>query len=291
MPKRNAERKAARKLQLAEGLGYQEALRRVRAQPAPEATAEEAPAPDAGAVVYVLQPTAVEADEGITAEELGIRALPADATASLRAHAEAVWSPAPDGEPCRCSGTGCRHGEPCTEEYTDGTGLRLITCDGTMIHSDRHPGSLWGLTEWWDSYSCPVCGEGFGVSVELPDIPWGELRQREGGGTTTVVYDGVRHPNFGVDEEGDGEGELDPDDYPVPGDDFYGDEGQEDEEPPDEEGQEGGPAPLDDGSQDYDDPIGGPDEDELAPPARVLAVDHDPQPTATDWAAVEARPW
>jgi hypothetical protein len=87
-------------------------------------------------VAYVLVPTAAEATLGITAEQFGVRALPADAGPELRAHAEAVWRPQTDpARPCRC-----RHCEACEA--------------GRLVHVDRHPGSLWGVATWWDTYEC-----------------------------------------------------------------------------------------------------------------------------------------
>jgi len=133
----------------------------------------------------------------ISNEELGVRALPPDATAAQRAHAEAVWRGTDDPRArCRCSGTGCRHGQPC--DLTDG-------CPGRLRHADRYPGSVLGLTEWWDEYACGTCQESFGCGVTLPEVPWGELRA-EGERTTTTVYPGVRHPNFP---------DLDPDGNPI----------------------------------------------------------------------------
>ncbi|WP_331720070.1 hypothetical protein OG762_51475 (plasmid) [Streptomyces sp. NBC_01136] len=292
MPKRNAEQKAAWALKEAEGIDYQEALRRVRAEAAAEPATADAPASDPAAVVYVLQPTPAEAELDITAEELGVRALPETATPEQRAHAEAMWRPEPDpARRCRCSGTDCRQGAPCP--FAD------EGCEGRRIHLDRHPGSLWGITTWWDTYECTGCGEQFEGDVELPELPWGEKRPNDGGGFTTVVYDGVRHPNFpGIDTDED-EDELDPDTYPTPEDDYYAYDDQEDEEPPAEEDQEDGPDYLDDAPEDDVDPIGepsedydgGPDEDELGPPSRVPAVDLDPQSTAADWSTQEARSW
>ncbi|MGN9821877.1 hypothetical protein ACTMUQ_42195 [Streptomyces sp. SD11] len=280
MPKRDAARKRAREIQDTEGVGYHDALNRARAELAETAT-EEAPAPAPAAVAYVLEPTAAEAELGITAEELGIRALPADASPARRARAEAVWRPEPDpARPCRCSGP-CYHGDGCAEEYTSETGA-AVDCGGRLVHADRFPGSLWGITSWWDTYQCAECGEGVEGSVELPKIPWGEQRPNPNGdGFTTLVYDGVRHPNFPGFDDAD-EDELDPDAYPTPEDDYdpYGDENQEREEPLAEEDQEDEPDYLDP-PEDYDD---GPDEDELGPPSQVPAVD--PQPTAA-----EPQPW
>ncbi|MFF6852791.1 hypothetical protein [Streptomyces antimycoticus] len=295
MPKRNAARKRAREIQDTEGIGYHDALNRAHAEAAAETATEEAPASGPAAVTYVLQPTAAEAEQGITAEELGIRALPADATPGQRAHAEAVWRPEADpARPCRCSGVECRHGKRCTEGYATESGDGAdLQCTGRLIHADRHPGSLWGVTTWWDTYQCGECGEAFEGEAELPAIPWGENRPNSSGGSTTVVYDGVRHPNFpGIDADEDGvdEFELDPVHHPTPEDDWY-DAYDEDEGPLAEEDQEDEPEHLDDGPEDDVESIGEPpedyddwpDENEPGPPSRVLIGDTDPQPTATDW--------
>jgi len=125
-------------------------------------------------------------EEGVTVDELGWRALPTDATPGQRARAEAIWRPVSADRPCRCSGS-CHHGEACDEEYADGR------CSGRTVHVDRYPGSLWGLTDWYDEYVCRSCGDGWEGSVSLPDVPWGE-RKPEGG--TTLIYPGVRHPSF-----------------------------------------------------------------------------------------------
>ncbi|MGJ5899409.1 hypothetical protein ACSCBZ_46840 [Streptomyces niveiscabiei] len=198
MPKRSTEHQRAWDLKRSAGIGYQEALRRVRAESA--ATPDSPSGVTAAAVAYVLAPTAAEAAEGITAEELGVRALPEDAGPALRAHAEAVWRPQPDtSRPCRCSGLSCQHGERC-----DGG------CPGRMIHADRHPGSMFDMAVWADTYECDACGDGYEISVTLPDLPWGEVRQRAelAGGERTlssglpeetrvlVLYEGIRHPNF-----------------------------------------------------------------------------------------------
>ncbi|MGW5852015.1 hypothetical protein ACWFQ8_29395 [Streptomyces sp. NPDC055254] len=313
MPKRNAAQKRAREIQQAEGIGYHDALNRARSElatePATEPATGEQPAPAPAAVAYILEPTPAEAAAGITAEELGVRALPADATPAQRAHSEAVWRPEIDPtRPCRCSGVDCHHGEPCAEECDDDP-----QCTGRMVHVDRHPGSLFDLTAWYDVYRCTEeCEGAFEVTVTLPDLPWGEVRNRdevEGGrytgvmgeGRVTVIYSGIRHPNFpdrffGEDDEDDEDGrDPDPDDYLTPEDDYYGDEGQEDEEPLAGGGQEEAPDYLDDGPEGDVDPDGGPPEDyyeggpgeaQLGQPSRVLVVDHDPQPTAADWSPV-----
>src|SRR6266511_3091768 len=122
----------------------------------------------------------------IPTEELGVRALPPDATPAQRAHAEAVWRPATADQPCRCCGTDCEHGQPC-REYDD--------CDGRYIHTDRYPASMLEISAWWDEHACDGCGDGYDRSVSLPEIPWGEHVTVDGRPTTTV-YRGVRHPSF-----------------------------------------------------------------------------------------------
>lgn len=270
MPKRTAMQKRAREIQQAEGIGYHDALNQARAEAATEPATDEAPASAPAAVAYVLHPTAAEAELGITAEELGVRVLPADATPEQRAHAEAVWRPVEAAQPCRCAGGKCYHGGPCGIEYVDEG-----PCPGPMQHVDRHPGSMFSLTAWYDVYRCDDCGETYETTVELPELPWGEVRNRDeldgtertlsdglGGPTVTVIYHGIRHPNFPdhVPEEGDEE-ELDPANYPTPEDDYdrYDDEDQEREEPLAEEGQE--PDYLDHGPEDDVDPSGEPPED------------------------------
>ncbi|MDO0939298.1 hypothetical protein QQY66_49230 [Streptomyces sp. DG2A-72] len=305
MPKRNAEQKAAWALKETEGLDYQEALRRVRAEAAAESATTDAPASAPAAVVYVLQPTAAETELGIRAEELGIRALPETATPAQRAHAEAVWRPNEDpAAPCRCSGIRCHHGERCEVEFSDGQ------CDGRLIHVDRHPGSMFELTAWYDTYGCEGCRETFETTVTLTEIPWGEVRTRaqlDGTERTLstgtddrviVLFDGIRHPNFpdSTPEEDDGdELDPDPDTHPTPEEEWNAAVDQADEEPLAEEHQEDG---LDDEPRDDVDPIeppedydDGPDENELGPPSRVPAVDLDPQSTADDWSLMEPRSW
>ncbi|MDJ0345517.1 hypothetical protein QMK19_33775 [Streptomyces sp. H10-C2] len=287
MPKRDAAKKRAREIQDTESIGYHDALNRARAELAETAT-EETPAPAPAVVVYVLEPTAAEVELGITAEELGIRALPANAAPGRRAHAEAVWRTELDpARPCRCSGVQCHHGKRCTEEYSTESGAD-VQCEGRLIHADRFPGSLWGITSWWDVYQCGECGEASEAAAELPDIPWGEHRPNPNGaeGFTTLIYDGARHPAFPVFDEAEDEGEFDPDDYPAPGDDYYGDEDQEDEEPFTEEDQEHEPDYLDDGpdGDDVDPPEEHdeqPGEDELDPPSEVPAARL--RATAANW--------
>lgn len=292
MPKRNAVQKRAREIQQAEGIAYHDALNRARAEAVPEPDTEEPPASAPAAVAYVLEPTAVEAQPGITAEELGVRALPADADAGRRAYAEAVWRPEADpAKPCRCSGQ-CSHGKPCP--------LADEGCEGRLVHVDRHPGSLWGVTTWWDTHECADCDERFEGEVELPALPWGEHRPNEGAGFTTVVYDGVRHPNFpGLDL--DDEDELDPDAYPTPEEDYYDDEHAADEEsaPLQQQDQEDEPDYLDHGPEDDVEPSEEPPEDyyderpdegELGTPSLVPALDPDPQPTAADWSPLDEGP-
>ncbi|MEU4932080.1 hypothetical protein AB0G54_37195 [Streptomyces yokosukanensis] len=309
MPKRDANTKAARKLQgLVEGLGYQKALKLVRAYGYDEAlrraragdTATEPAAPEArvtGLDAVTAAFGALMGEVEITDEELGVRALPDDATPEQRAHAEAVWRPDTSDRPCRCSGTECLHGQPCREHIDE-------ECTGRLIHTDRHPGSMWGLTDWYDTYQCDDCGAPGEVAVKLPDLPWGEVRNRgeldgtertlsdgSSTGPVIVIYRGVRHPNFpdSTPEEDDGD-ELDPDAHPTPEEEWNAAADQADEEH-----QEDG---LDDEPRDDVDPIeppedydDGPDEDELGPSSRVPAVDLDPQRTATDWIPEDNGPW
>lgn len=139
-------------------------------------------------IAYTRHPTAAEAAAGITAETLGVHALPQTATPAQRAHAEAVRHPAagPD-QPCRCCGTHCQHAAPCT---IDG-------CDGRLLHRDRYPGSMFCITEWADHYQCTHCNDGgFLATIELPNLPWGEVTTH-GDAKSIVIYEGVRHPNFG----------------------------------------------------------------------------------------------
>ncbi|MFK0296887.1 hypothetical protein ACIQU6_41340 [Streptomyces sp. NPDC090442] len=300
MPKRNAEQKAARALQETEGLDYQAALRRVRAEAAAEFATTAAPVSGPAAVEYVLQPTEAEAELGITAEELGVRALSETATPEQRAHAEAVWRPNEPTERCRCSGIKCHHGELCEIEFVDGP------CGGRLVHLDRHPGSMFGTTDWYDTHRCDDCLNVYEGTVTVSEIPWGEARERSqldgtertlsdgsANGSVLVIYHGIRHPNFpdGILDEDD-EDELDPAEYPAPEDDYdpYDGEGQEREEALAEKDQEDGLDRLDDGPGNGVEPIGGPpenghDEGELgagahsrvpAAPARPAADDLEP---------------
>jgi hypothetical protein len=206
MTRHTAARRRARELQRAEGIGYHEALNRVRAGSTEPDAAPPAPVEQLLAIAYTRQPTPAEAAAGLTAEDLGVSVLPADATPAQRARAEALWCPAGADRPCRCSGTGCLHGTACPNHDDQDP------CPGRLVHLDRHPGSLWGLTDWWDEYRCAECGERLGHGVELPELPWGELKPNgDGAGGTTLVYDGVRHPNFpdfdsDAGERSDGDG-------------------------------------------------------------------------------------
>ncbi|MFI6658031.1 hypothetical protein ACIBL8_21210 [Streptomyces sp. NPDC050523] len=231
MTDRDTAQQRARELQQTEGISYQKALNRVRAEASAQACAEpadEAPSSAPAAIAYVLQPTAAEAAEGITAEELGVRALPADASPELRAHAEAAWRPEADpGRPCRCSGTKCWHGDRCMENYGVESAYGVdLQCEGRLVHVDRHPGSMFEVHVWYDLYRCDTCGEPWDGSPELPDLPWGEVRERSqldgtertlsdgrsnSDGPVIVMFDGIRHPNFPDDAE-----EPDPDLFHVP---------------------------------------------------------------------------
>jgi hypothetical protein len=144
-------------------------------------------------------------EDGVTAEELGWRVLPADATQQQRARAEAVWRPVRPDRACRCSGS-CHHGEACAEEYQEEAGGPVVRCGGRIIHVDRYPASVFELTVWQDDYGCEVCNEGWSASVTLATVPWGELTTTQtasGPQHATTVYDGVRHPVFRGDDEGD----------------------------------------------------------------------------------------
>ncbi|MGW5336237.1 hypothetical protein [Streptomyces bauhiniae] len=311
MPKRTAVQKRAREIQQAEGVRYHDALNRARAEAAEPATTDAPAAPAPAAVAFVLEPTPAEAQLGITAEELGVRALPADAGPERRAHAEAVWRPEEDpARPCRCSGGKCHHGGPCGIEYADEG-----PCPGPMQHVDRFPGSMFSLTAWYDVYRCTDCGETYETTVELPELPWGEVRNRdELGGTertlsagidsptVTVIYHGIRHPNFPDHApEEDDEDELDPDAYPTPEDDYdrYDGEHQDDEEPLDEEGQEDEDDYLGDGPEDNVDRSEEPPEDHYderheqdAPGAlsSVPPLDGAARRTADDWSPLDNAP-
>ncbi|GAA1982985.1 hypothetical protein [Amycolatopsis minnesotensis] len=126
--------------------------------------------------------------------ELGGTVLPPDATLRQRARAEAIWRPAEAGKPCRCTGA-CSHGAACATADDEADPDR---CTGRLVHLDRYPGGLFSLTIWQDEYACDTCGDHALGNVELPGVPWGE----RAGDNGTVVYDGVRHPNFrDVDDE------------------------------------------------------------------------------------------
>lgn len=157
-------------------LTYQQALDQVDAEHA---------AQKRGIDPQFLYPYADE--QGVKTEELGWRALPADATPAQKAHAEAVWRPVAPDRPCRCSGP-CRHGQTCGCEWADGT------CDAKLIHVDRYPGSMFSLIVWEDVYECPECGATAQGNVDLPDIPWGE--HPDGNPHAMSLFSGVRHPGF-----------------------------------------------------------------------------------------------
>jgi hypothetical protein len=127
----------------------------------------------------LLKPYDDERD--ISAEELGWRVLPADATPAQRARTEAIWRPVSADRPCRCSGP-CHHGKECGDD----------DCPGNLVHVDRVPGSMLDPTGWYDLYRCDICEEGSDTTVTLPNLPWGEST----GENTTLVYSGARHPNF-----------------------------------------------------------------------------------------------
>jgi hypothetical protein len=76
---------------------------------------------------------------------------------------------------------------------------------GRLVHADRYPGSMFSVIVWEDAYQCDSCGEACTVSIDLPSIPWGEVRadqMPDGPQHTTVIYPGVRHPGFpDIDDE------------------------------------------------------------------------------------------
>jgi hypothetical protein len=128
----------------------------------------------------------------VTAAELGWRALPPNATPAQRARAESVWRPVATDRLCRCSGP-CHHGQPCGNG-DDG----ILTCTGRLIHHDRLAASLLDVYGWYDTYGCDGCSEEFEVSVDLPDVPWGERV-----GNSITQFDGVRRITFyGTDDDG-----------------------------------------------------------------------------------------
>ena len=184
MPKNDRERtrKARALMQERPELNYTQALAEVDAAHAPRIQGIDpvllAPYPD---------------EDGVVVEELGWRVLAADATPAQKARAEAVWRPVRPDRPCRCSGP-CLHGRVCGCDDED----EDSPCTGRLIHVDRIPGSMWGLTAWDDFYECADCGAQLTREAVLPEIPWGELREPEPGSTVraTVVYSGVRHPGF-----------------------------------------------------------------------------------------------
>jgi hypothetical protein len=141
--------------------------------------------------VEIARADRAAAGDAAAAGELGVAALPADATPAQHARAEALWHPVPVGLPCRCSGP-CHHGQPCTTEADD----EDRRCLGRLVHVDRVPGALFELTVWTDEYECDTCGgRGIVSGITLPAIPWGEYVDRDGHNTLTPYAD-VRHPNF-----------------------------------------------------------------------------------------------
>lgn len=145
---------------------------------------DQAPAIDPA----LLKPYADEQDT--SAEELGWRVLPADATPAQRAHAEAFWRPVSAERPCRCSGD-CYHGQPCGDEGDEDR------CPGRLVHVDRYPGSMWAVTVWEDVYQCEECEATSAANATLPAVPWGEATEN---GCST--YPKVRHPGFReIDED------------------------------------------------------------------------------------------
>lgn len=142
----------------------------------------------------------------IPAEELGVRALPSDASPAQRARAESVWRVMLDpAEPCRCSGTGCGHGRICGRQFTpDGVHRLSAACTGRLVHVDRQACGLFGPpVEWTDIYTCTRCGWEQTGEVTQPNLPWGELLPPHADGTFAGVraYDGIRH--IQIDQEAD----------------------------------------------------------------------------------------
>ncbi|MEU4954954.1 hypothetical protein [Streptomyces lavendulae] len=187
MTKRNTLQQRARELQKAQNIGYHQALDLAREQAGPQVATLEP-----GAVAYVLLPTPAEAAAGITAAELGVRALPSDATPAQRARAEANWAPAAPGDPCRCSG-GCAHGQPCDDQAPDDP----QACPGRLVHTERLATSSTDTSAWFDIGVCDAC-EGTEESfAELPELPWGELEEDNTDGIPTV-FDGIRQFGSGI---------------------------------------------------------------------------------------------
>jgi hypothetical protein len=218
MTTQRARKKQARALAAAENIPYSQALARLTPPAAAAAAAGEDAHGDGPR--YIAQPTEAEAAVGIVAADLGVRALAPDSTPEHRAAAEATWRPAEADAPCRCSGS-CRHGTACEEEFeeADGEGpaaqVATIPCGGRLVHVDRYPGSMWGITIWEDVYQCSECGETSTASVTLPELPWGEQRPNASGeGFSTLIYGGTRHAVLDVFEDDGYDDELA---YPDPG--------------------------------------------------------------------------
>jgi len=178
---------AARERAEREGISYTQARAAVLAD-----LAQNVPAADPVVDPVLLAPYPDEDD--VSAAELGWRVLPADASPADRARAEATWRPVDAGRVCRCSGQ-CRHGQGCPDE----------ACDGLLVHVDRYPGSLWSIQLWEDLHVCDTCEDETLDDIELPLVPWGEVRPNGESGTITAVYEGTRHPvDADDDDEGDG---------------------------------------------------------------------------------------
>lgn len=123
-----------------------------------------------------------------TVDELGWRALPVGATPAQRARAESVWRPVTADRLCRCAGRTsgvCLHGAACDSDGVGG-------CAGRLVHHDRLAASMLSLDGWYDIYACDTCGEQFEASVELFEVPWGEVTDTG----TWRQFDGVRRITF-----------------------------------------------------------------------------------------------
>lgn len=158
--RRRAVTRDARELAAAEGISYTQALNRVAAGK-----------PAVDPVFLAPWPEEIRSDDPawqpVVVEELGWRALPADATPAQRARAESVWRPVNADRPCRCSGK-CLHGKPCDDRD------RVDACHGRLIHSDRLAVPPLLVTGWIDLYQCDTCGDDdYEKTVELPEVPWG----------------------------------------------------------------------------------------------------------------------
>ncbi|MEV4415435.1 hypothetical protein [Catellatospora sp. NPDC049609] len=185
-----ARKRQARALAAAEGISYTAALRRVAVTvPAPAAAIEPhflAPYPD-----ELIRPDdAAPGWKPPTVDELGWRALPADATPAQRARTESLWRPLTAQRPCRCAGR-CLHGSPCEPDGGP------EACPGRMVHFDRLAAPGQNTSMWADFHACDDCGDDVEGFVELPEVPWG--RPVSG---VAVQYEGVRIVDFDDGDDG-----------------------------------------------------------------------------------------